>query len=230
MKKNMSIVVSILIFGLLIVGGTLILKPTLAHSSVHPYTVNHRFDEVSGMDISTTFTELWSYQTEEMDKPVQCPSKLGLLQDGTYHLSMYAPSKQLLDTLAQYPDADPLLSVWLFLDNEEFFIIVPEEVQTQPRIIENNKPAANDENLVIYYFDLSKAGFHSEKGKLEPIMTPQEINQFVIDELCKHDIVSIQPTLLLITDEPLDLSEIPLVSPTAASLSDARKALTTQSN
>ena len=138
---------------------------------------------------------------------------------------MYVPSKELVETFAKFPGTRALISVWLFLDNDEFIIIVPEEVNTEPRMIQNNEPTDNSENITIYYFDLSKAGFHSEKKKLEDIMTPEEIGKFIIDELCRHNIVAFQPHILFVDADPLELSEIPIVSRTAATIAGAREAL-----
>lgn len=199
--------------------------PGVYISSRFPYTVGHHFDEPSGMEIFTTFTAPWSFKPEYTEKPIECPVKLGQLVDGTFHLSVYVPSKELLETLSNYPGDNTLISVWLFLDNEEFIIIVPEEVNTEVRVMKNNQPTENTECMTIYYFDLSKAGFHSDKKKLQEIMTPQEINKFIIDELCKHDIVAFQPHLLCVADEPVELTEIPIVSRTAPTIAGARKAL-----
>lgn len=160
-----------------------------------------------------TFTPQWKLSTDGMQTAT--PAKLSYDDKNGYSIDLYLPDEQSVELLQSAPQRS-LVSLWLWLDDDNFFIIFPEYCNIQ--IDPNNE-------IVNYHLLLCNTGFHSEKKKLKGEYQPNEICEFVISELSTHNIVSVAPKILSADDAEILCPEVSIQSKTAPMLRQAVEAL-----
>ncbi len=216
---------SILLFILLIIMGLFGLfqkknnsdnvKTKLVLSSSEPYTVAKTLDDYGHEEVKT-FTEGWEMKTDQMVKSIKGPVKVVRDSTGIIKLDLYLPDATTNRNFRTMR-SDQGASLWLYLDNDEFFIIFPELID--PYI-------DKDGEITHFRINLGKTGFHSELKRLADNYSSQEICRMVCQKLSEADIVEIEPKILDRDDNAPECHIISISTQTATTL---RKAYTTLS-
>lgn len=148
-------------------------KFELVASSDNPYVVGINDEEE--IPVYKTFTDNLDIQQE--GKINSLPLKVGYDTENLYQISLYIPDNCGFIELMKNIQGEYLMSLWMFLDNEEFLINIPVEY-----IIHEGQ------NVIQVILELKNTGFHSEKKRICDSMNPEEINKFVLDLLTNHNI------------------------------------------
>lgn len=179
-------------------------------SSDMPYTLGKTVDD-DGRQEFKTFTENWIMKTDATEKDISIPVKVTRNDCGMMMLDLYLPDSI---TCRNYQAAQPnqMGSLWLYLDNQEFFIIFPEFIDP-----------FFDENGMITHFrlNLDKTGFHSNLKRLNEKYSPIEICKLVCKKLSIANIIEIEPKIISPEGHAPQCPNVLISSPTASILRKA---------
>lgn len=187
-------------------------------SSDTPYEPGSIFND--GFEQIKTFTENITVKTEAMAASVKIPAKV--IYDGLNRnqLVLYLPDSTTNLNIRNIKQGQKV-DLWLFLDNGEFFINFPEEVD--PYV---------DEELFItsYRIKLGNTGFHSVLKNLREKYSFEEISDILSDELSQHDIVEIEVKVLSQDNSTPKCPLVTVSSSTSSMLGKAFKAVSEYDN
>ncbi|MBO5445454.1 MAG: hypothetical protein J5995_08985 [Muribaculaceae bacterium] len=179
-------------------------------SSDMPYTLGKTVDDDCRQEFKT-FTENWIMKTDATGKDVSIPVKVTRNDCGMIMLDLYLPDSI---TCRNYQTVQPdhIGSLWLYLDNQEFFIIFTEFIDP-----------FFDENGVITHFrlNLGETGFHSELKRLNEKYSPIEICHLVCEKLSIANIIEFEPKIISPEDQAPQCPTVSISSPTASILRKA---------
>lgn len=178
-------------------------------SSKTPYFVG--IDEEDEGKYFATNTENWKCC---VDKEESVPVKLSYGSDGVFYMDLFLPDKSVIEAIRNQT-SDYILDLWLFLDDEEFFIVFPEWF---------NATSHSKYGIIQYKVAFRRFSFHSKEKALANKYSPQEIEKLAIETLSKHNIVEIQP-MIIKGEETEQCAEISVLTPTAPMISKAISAL-----
>lgn len=155
--------------------------------SRQPYNVG--VSDYDGLVCYKAFTAPWS-MTADREHEVLISVKVSYDENKLYQLDLYLPGQETVKIMENLPDCEGAIimaSLWLVLDNNEFFIIFPEFCDY--KIDENG-------GIVHYHLILGDMGYFSAIGDLRKEFSFDEICRFVIEYLTKHNLITIIPKVL----------------------------------
>lgn len=179
-------------------------------SSDTPYIVKEDID-CDGRQEFKTFTENWVMGTDSMRKNVNIPVKVTRDDGGMIMLDLYLPDSVTCRNY-QAVRTDQRGSLWIYLDDQEFFIIFPESID----------PYFDKNGLFTHFkLNLGETGFHSELKRLAEKYSPMEICTLVCQKLSASNIIEFEPKIIDKEDNAPQCPAVRISSPTAPTLRKA---------
>lgn len=179
-------------------------------SSDMPYTLGKTVDDDRRQEFKT-FTENWIMKTDATGKDVSIPVKVTRYDCGMIMLDLYLPDSITCRNY-QAVQPDQMGSLWLYLDNQEFFIIFPESID--PFFDENGE-------ITHFRLNLGETRFHSELKRLNEKYSPIEICHLVCEKLAIANIIEIEPKIINPEGNAPQCPTVSIFSPTASILRKA---------